>query len=105
MKHLFSADTIALDVTFQLMISMLENAGIEFIIRNEQLGIAKGDIPWVECVKELWVQNDDDYSRAKEIIDEWEKSVAVKHEPWICPNCKETNEGQFTSCWKCGTES
>lgn len=46
--------------------------------------------------------NDEDFERAKEIIDEWESKEVEHQESWICQRCGEENEGQFIACWRCG---
>jgi len=104
MKRLFSGYTSADEGTLQLLKSMLEDAAIACMVRNESLSVAKGDIPASECVPELWILDDKDYSRAEKIVVEWKQSDAAPHASWVCPRCKEANEGQFTSCWKCGNE-
>ena len=104
MRRLFSANSPADEGTLQLLKGMLEDAAIACMVRNESLSVGKGDIPAVECVPELWILEDKDYAKAQGIVDEWKRSESAPHAPWVCPNCKEESEGQFTSCWKCGKE-
>ena len=104
MKRLFSANTPADEGTLQLLKSMLKEASIACMVRNESLSVAKGDIPASECVPELWILDDNDYAKAQIIVDEWKQSGAKSHAAWLCSQCKETIDGQFTSCWKCGNE-
>jgi hypothetical protein len=104
MKRLFTANVPADESTLQMLKSMLKEEGIACMVRNEQLSIAKGDIPLTECFPELWIPDDLDFPKAKKTMDDWKESANESHAPWECPHCKETIEGQFTSCWKCGTE-
>ena len=104
MKRLFSANAFADEATLQALKSMLEAEGIACVVRNELLSIAKGEVPPPECVPELWIVEDKDGAKAKEILDDWRGSVAEPHASWVCTHCKETNEGQFTACWKCGRD-
>jgi hypothetical protein len=104
MKFLFQANTVAEGSIIQLLKSTLEETGIESTIRNESLSVALGDIPFTECLPALWILNDEDYQKAEEILLNWRRSQKETHTSWVCPSCKETIEGQFTSCWKCGTE-
>jgi hypothetical protein len=104
MKRVFSANAVADEGVLQLLKSMLEEAAITCMVRNETLSIGKGDIPATECVPELWILEDTDFLKANKIVDEWKRSNAEPHSSWLCPHCKETIEGQFTSCWKCGIE-
>jgi hypothetical protein len=84
--------------------NVLEHAGIATMIRNEHLGSVLGDIPFLECQPELWVLDDADGKRARELIHESLSApisgvVAV----WRCSHCGETNEAQYAACWNCGT--
>lgn len=80
--------------------NLLEQAGIACIVRNEQLSGGLGEIPFLECMPELWVLDDADLPRAQRLIDvERQVSSAA---PWRCGDCGSTNEGQFAICWRCG---
>lgn len=63
--------------------------GAEFGIGNIQL--------------ELWVMNDSEYTRAREIIDA-HLQEPENAEDWTCSNCGETNAAQFGLCWNCQSE-
>ena len=104
MKRLYSAYAPADEGSLQLLKSAMVEEGIACMIRNESLSVAKGDIPAGECISELWILDDKDHARAQQIVDEWKRSNAEPHASWLCPQCQETIEGQFTSCWKCGHE-
>ena len=76
--------------------NLLENAGIEVLVKNAILSSAMGELPPAECQAELWV-DDQDLARAEEIL-------AVQTVPgpdWTCA-CGETLGAQFTQCWRCG---
>jgi len=83
--------------------AMLEEAGIEFIIRNRYLSGAMGELPPTECWPEIWIYHDEDYEKALHIVDLATAEVSDDAGPWQC-RCGERNEGQFASCWKCGTD-
>jgi|WetSurMetagenome_2_1015567.scaffolds.fasta_scaffold528457_1 hypothetical protein len=87
-----------------LIKNILENEGISCITRNEYLASAAGEIPPSECWLEIWVENDLQYDDAEKII----KTVLSDDLPsgpeWVCPNCGEENENQFSECWNCGRE-
>lgn len=104
MKRLLGAGTAADELTLQMLKSMLDDESIACMIRNESLSVAKGDIPASECVPELWIVDDKDYDKAQLILEEWKRSDAEPRSSWMCPQCNEPSEGQFSSCWKCGTE-
>lgn len=98
MKKVTSAPTI---ITIHHFRNVLEAEGIASVIRNEHLGSILGDIPFTETWPQLWVVNDLDYDRARQLISE----DALDESPtddWKCPRCGEINEGQFAACWHCG---
>jgi Putative prokaryotic signal transducing protein len=102
MKFLCSASPMNGGLSNEMFKSLLEEAGIPSLIRYEKLSVAAGEVPFVP--PELWILNDEDYDRAKEIVDAVQKAKIEPHDPWVCPGCGETIEGQFTSCWQCGRE-
>jgi hypothetical protein len=84
--------------------SVLEEAGIACLIKNEQLAGALGEIPFIECWPELWILDDAYRQQAQRLIAAAE-APAEAGEAWQCTNCGETVEGQFVACWQCGTEA
>src|SRR5512145_3206486 len=87
-----------------LLRQMLEREGIACLLRNEELFAAMGEIPFIECLPELWVVDDEVYPRARMLVDGWLQTDEHKTEPWVCPGCGERLEGQFGACWKCGRQ-
>jgi len=85
-----------------LLKGLLTGKGIACEIRGEYLSMASGAIPFSECYPELWVLGDEEFKRAKDILDEWQSKQIEQYESWICQGCGEENEGQFSSCWRCG---
>jgi len=83
---------------------MLQQEGIDCLIRNEQLFAALGEIPFIECFPELWVVDDEVFPRAENLLRQWMQSDATDRPAWICPACGEESEGQFNACWRCGRE-
>ena len=76
--------------------NLLENEGIETLIKNAILSSVMGELPPAECQAELWVLDDRDEARAATIL---QRQVAGPE--WICA-CGETLAPQFTHCWRCG---
>ena len=101
MKKLFTFK-IGENAQAGLVKDLLEKDGISCVIRNDKLSTALGMVPFTECYPELWVLNDQDYAKAKEVLDSWLNPRNQLANSWKCSNCGETIEGQFTSCWKCG---
>ena len=87
-----------------LLKELLEREGINCLLRNDQLSSALGEIPFLECLPELWVVDDDVYPRAKQLLENWLSGEGEIAEQWTCAHCGEEHDGQFGSCWKCGTD-
>jgi hypothetical protein len=83
-----------------LLKSRLEAEGIPCHIRNEQTSQV---IPTTAFAAELCVLDEADYPRAVELCEAWRRTPPEFQRSWTCPNCGEELEGQFSTCWKCGT--
>ena len=99
MKRIATAESLAEIGHYR---NVLEQAGIACLIRNEQLSGALGEVPFLECLPELWVVNDTEAGCAESMIAEL-RSESTGGSPWRCPHCREENEAQFAVCWNCGT--
>lgn len=82
--------------------NILENNDIECVIKNFMLVGGLGELPPTACSTELWVIDDDKYDEAELILKKIFSKNKDKLTGWICANCGETVEGQFTECWNCG---
>ncbi len=100
MKKLTSAPTA---ITLHHFRNLLMAEGIASEIRNEFFGGILGEMPFTETWPQLWVVNNLDFERAKQLIDGSVLDESPK-ESWRCKHCGEENEGQFAACWKCGKE-
>jgi hypothetical protein len=78
----------------------LRAAGIDCEVRNTTLSGAVGEIPFLECAPQLWLRNDLDEPRARELLAQLRRPV--EGSPWVCAACGETLEPQFSQCWNCG---
>ena len=99
MKKLTAVDSI---ITINHYKNILTSEGIPSVIRNEHLGSIVGEMPFMEVWPQLWVENDLDYDRARQLID---AATILDESPasaWHCKSCKVENEGQFAACWNCG---
>ncbi len=81
--------------------NMLEQADIACLIKNEQLSGGLGEIPFLECLPELWILKDEQAARAARLLAELER-VDSSGPAWTCSACGERNEPQFGACWQCG---
>lgn len=81
--------------------NVLRAAGIRCSLRNTTLAGGLGDIPFLECGPELWIDFALDEVRARALLAEVE-STPSPQVSWRC-TCGEAIEAQFGACWQCGT--
>jgi hypothetical protein len=81
--------------------NLLETEGIRCHIRNELLSRLAGEIPFTECAPQLWLLDERDLGRARQVLSDFGRG-AVAAADWQCPKCGEALEGQFSACWHCG---
>ncbi len=90
------------------MIAHLRNVlalyGIDCVTRKLDLATGAGELPPVECWPELWIMDDERVAEAEAILKKMLAPVEAVKKPWICYNCGEEIEGQFSECWKCGRD-
>jgi Putative prokaryotic signal transducing protein len=80
--------------------NLLIAAGIESELRNQYLAGALGDLPMLETWPQLWVEDALEAAALRAL----EKAAAAPSgAPWICEQCGEQLEPQFTTCWRCGS--
>lgn len=79
--------------------NLLRIAGVPAIVRNEFLASAMGELPPTECLPEVWILDDADEWRAKKLLDD---PAGGGGSAWVCGECGEVSEPQFTQCWRCG---
>ncbi|MDJ0759539.1 MAG: DUF2007 domain-containing protein [Woeseiaceae bacterium] len=98
MKKLTTADSLILINHYK---NVLDSEGIPSEVRNQHVMSILGEMPFADTWPELWVKNDMDYDRAKQLIDD---SIADESPAsgWRCKACGEDNERQFAVCWNCG---
>lgn len=104
MKRLFTATTPIDGANIEMLKGLLEESEIRCMIRNEYLSSAMGEVPFLESSPELWILKDEDYLRARTLLETWRTTRIEVTGPWACAQCGENIEGQFTSCWQCGEE-
>jgi len=99
LKKLTTADSL---VTINHYKNLLEAEGIPAFLKNEHLSSIVGEMPFMEVWPELWIKNDLDYDRAKQLIDASKIEDESPRASWRCKHCDVENEGQFAACWNCG---
>jgi hypothetical protein len=100
MKKVTSTDSL---VTINHYKNLLISEGIPAFIRNEHLAGILGEMPFQEVWPEVWVENDLDFDRARQLIDSTNLVQESPESAWRCRTCEADNEGQFAACWQCGT--
>jgi rubrerythrin len=82
--------------------SVLESNGIATFMKNQFGTSGAGELPFIEVVPQLWVLNEADAGRARELIRELHDTAALKQaQDWVCPQCGTPLEAAFTQCWNC----
>jgi Putative prokaryotic signal transducing protein len=81
--------------------NVLIAAGIPCELRNLYLAGALGDLPMMETWPQLYVEDADEQYALRALA---RAASAAAGTAWICEECKEQLEPQFTSCWRCGSE-
>jgi len=84
--------------------TMLDAAGIATLLRNEDMMRVAGEVPFDQCYPEVWIMDEADEPLARQVLDEFRHPQRHRGPPWTCPKCKEWLEGQFSTCWNCGTD-
>ena len=79
--------------------NLLENEGIDVVLKNEFASGGAGDLVPNETWPELCVIDENDYEKAVAVL----KSLTDKQDrpDWVCQQCKEPNGAMFESCWNC----
>lgn len=80
--------------------NILELNHIDSQIKNEYGHTSGGELGLPNSLLELWLLNDQDYEKARSII-ETQIADPTDTKPWICDKCGEENEGNFEICWNC----
>ena len=83
--------------------NLLAAEGIATVIKNELLSRLAGEIPFTECAPQLCLLCDTDRLPTEEVLATFRRGPP-QGPAWTCVHCAETCEGQFSNCWKCGTE-
>ena len=71
MKRLASHESIAYLGHIK---NLLEQSGISCLIKNEQLSGGLGEIPFLECLPELWIVRDAQLAEAQALLEELERT-------------------------------
>ena len=79
--------------------NILIAAGIDSELRNQYLAGALGDLPMLETWPQLMVEDALESAALRAL----QNAAAAPTGPaWVCTQCGEQLEPQFTTCWRCG---
>lgn len=83
-----------------LVRGLLMAAGIEARVFNEYSPGALGELPASSAYPEIWIEEDRDAARARQVIETYERQTAVSGSR-TCRACGEENPAGFAICWHC----
>lgn len=87
---------------------LLETEGIQAEVRGEDLSGVRGGVPVTpDTSPSVWIVEDSEAEHAHTLVTRYETGAGLESgasSSWQCSRCGEQVEGQFTSCWKCGTD-
>lgn len=108
MQHVYTARD-EMDANF--VKGLLRQEGIEAVVQGEAMEAAWGTLPMGDSsLPGVWVR-EQDVGRALPVIEAYRQVDRANADDgvadgaratWVCPNCGEKVEVQFTQCWKCG---
>lgn len=82
---------------------ILEAAGIQTFVRNENLSVTEAPIPIFHPA--LCIVNDEDHERARQLIHEFEQAPdGDPNQTLACSSCGEESPATFGQCWNCNAE-
>ena len=79
--------------------NLLEQNGIETLLKNEFSQDAMGELAIFECWPQLWITQEGKFERAKKLVHEITHAQALPS--WFCCQCDEENDASFELCWQC----
>ncbi len=97
MRRVDSAPNLALAT---LWADALTSVGIEARVFSRYLSSIAGEIPPSEAQPTIWVLDDEDFDRARELLLELRRPP--RGPGWSCADCGERHGPQFAQCWNCG---
>lgn len=97
MKRVYNAANLP---DAHIVAGVLAEHGIRARVLNANAAGAMGELPMDAAAPQLWIERDEDESRARAVIEEFLGRAAG--EPRRCPACGEENPPAFEVCWRCG---
>jgi len=82
--------------------NIIQDAGIDIMLKNEYVGGGAGDLSPFDTWLELWVVEDRDYEKALKLVNSLD--IPGNSRDWVCSKCHEVNTASFDICWQCQNE-
>lgn len=105
MKKVFEAQH---HLEAHLVSGLLRAEGIDSDVRGESLfTTVEGGTAIPGMRPSVWILDEAQLDPTLKLIESFSKGgilASAEGSPWSCPECGESHEAQFTSCWKCGRE-
>ena len=98
MKRLVQAPNAALA---HLWTAQLRSAGFDVSVQREFAGGIAGEIPVDQALPEIWIMDDDQHARARQLLRDLQN---LPQRRWHCARCTELVEGPCDQCGNCGAE-
>jgi hypothetical protein len=99
LKKLYSAASLP---DAHLIRNLLDQAGIEAHVFNENAQGGVGQLPVMEACPQIWIVNERDLQRARQLLEAFEHMPAIRSN-LRCEQCAEDNPTTFQLCWNCGS--
>jgi Putative prokaryotic signal transducing protein len=98
MKRIYTAAHL---LEAQLVVDLLEQAGIAAHIFNANAMSALGDLPMSAAWPQVWIVQAHQERHARAIIAAYQQPRAARSGK-VCAACSEASPGEFELCWNCG---
>lgn len=101
MKRIYQAGNLQ---DAYILSNLLSAARIDHHILNSYQHGGVGELPFTHTYPEIWLVNENDESKARALIAEFEQPLANETPERACSRCGELNPATFQICWHCGEE-
>ena len=106
MKKVYTTGNIA---EAHMLRGILASHGIASEVQGEALSSLWGALPVEEMLPTVWIEDEGQLEIARQVIDDFERRCRLGEgetsaDTWVCSNCGERLEGQFSACWRCGAD-
>lgn len=98
MTRLYAAANL---IDAHILLHLLDQAGIEARVFNENAQGGVGEIPFTHAYPEVWLVHEADLPAARAIVREHEQQP-VDRGTVFCRECEESSPANFQLCWHCG---